>query len=321
MRPRRSGPPAPELSDHTPIHGERLVKVYRTTGGEIHAVRGIDLRVAAGTVVAVAGPSGSGKTSLVRMMAGLERPSAGSVYVTGVDLGSITPRARRELRRRTIAFVHQQPRRNLIEHLDAADHLRKALHLRSRGSSRPRPGSGVTDQPDVPGLLRSLELEHRIAHRPDQMSGGEQQRLAIACALVGQPRVVILDEPTAHLDDAAAQRVGDALAAAARRGSAVMYTSHDPRIVERAHRQLHLRFGVLAGERDPSGPSVHGDTPRLVAAIDTAGRIQLPADVSDLFPDGLVAVERRDGHVVLSAPVSTTRGTSDRDDTSAGVET
>ena len=264
-------------------HG--LVKVYRSATGETHALRGIDLELLRGVVTVVAGPSGSGKSSLLHLLAARDRPSAGRLEVLGSDLADARVGELRELRRRRIGFVAQRASGALFPHLTALEQLRQVASLR---------GAADVDV-DVDLALDGVALGHRGGHTPAASSGGEQQRLAVALALVGAPALVIADEPTAELDHANADLVLTALARAARAGSAVVVSSHDDRVVSRADRVLRLRRGVLSSETARAGSTV--------AVIDSTGRLQLPPEALDLFPSGRAELRLADGEVTLRPPV------------------
>lgn len=259
-----------------------VVRVYRSGTGEAHALRGVDVTFRAGTVTAVAGPSGSGKSSLLRMLALRDLPSAGRLTLLGRDVGALSARAVRTLRRRHVSLVEQRSSHGLFPHLTAADHVRQVAALR-----------GVADV-DVDAELGSVRLTARAAHRPPALSGGEQQRLAVALALLGAPDVVVADEPTAELDHAHADAVLDALAGVADRGSTVVLSTHDERALHVADRVLRLRHGVLSSEQLQRG--------QHLATIDTTGRVQLPPDALALFGQGRALLEVVDGAVVLRAP-------------------
>ena len=261
---------------------EDLVKVFRSATGETHALRGIGLEVHPGALTVVAGPSGSGKSSLLTMLGARDRPSAGTLTVLGSDIGAASTRDLRRLRRRRIGFVPQRSALGVFPHLRAVDQLRQVAGWR---------GAGRTDNPV--DALAAVGLEHRGDHLPLALSGGEQQRLAVALALVGRPALIVADEPTAELDHANADVVVDALLAAAAAGAAVVISSHDERIMHRADRLLRLRHGVLSSEttrRDTTG------------VIDATGRLQLPPAVLDLFPSRRVIVEIGADGVRLRAP-------------------
>jgi ABC-type lipoprotein export system ATPase subunit len=256
----------------------QVVKVYRGLTEEVQAVRGVDLVLEPGSLTAVLGPSGSGKSTLIRLLAGLDRPSAGTITHGSTVLTDLSPARVRRWRRRHVGFVHQRPRSNLVEHLTAAHHVRMA---------------GVRD---AVAELGSLGLAEQAHQRVDQLSGGEQQRLALLAAMAAGRSLLIADEPTAHLDDEHAGQVLDRLRLAAERdGTTVVYTTHDPRITEQADRLLHLDHGVLTTEHDVAAATRLG-------VIDASGRLQLPAEARTLFPSSRVLIEVEDGRVVLHPP-------------------
>jgi len=208
-------------------------KVYLTADEEVDALSGVDMDFPRATVSAIVGPSGSGKSSLLRILACVDRPTTGSVRIAGTEVGGLGARGRRALRRSTVAYVFQNPMDNLVEYLDAAAQVRLAGRLRG---TRP-------DRNEVDRLLCLLGLDHRCDHRPAQLSGGEQQRLAFACAVVGRPAIVVADEPTAELDSASADRVLAAVRDLTGEGVAFILSSHDPRVTAAADHLLRLDHG------------------------------------------------------------------------------
>ena len=270
--------PAPS----TTVVATQLVKVYRGVTEEVQAIRGVDLVLEPGSLTAVLGPSGSGKSTLIRLLAGLDRPSAGSITHGSTVLTDLSVPRLRRWRHRNVAFVHQRPRSNLVEHLTAADHLRMA--------------GGPRDRKGVDELLGSLGLAAQARHRVDQLSGGEQQRQPLLAAMATGHSLLVADEPTAHLDDERAGQVLDRFREVAERaGTTVVYTTHDPRITEQADRLLHLDHGVLTTEHDVRAATRLG-------VIDASGRVQLPPEARALFPTSRVAIEVEDGRVVLHPP-------------------
>ncbi|MFC5493908.1 ABC transporter ATP-binding protein [Nocardioides caricicola] len=263
---------------------EDLVKVFRSATGETHALRGIGLEVLPGVLTVVAGPSGSGKSSLLTLLGARDRPSAGQLTVLGSDVAAASTRQLRTLRRRRIGFVPQRSSEAVFPHVRAIDQLRQV-------------GSWRGDGGDPAGALEAVGLGDRAGHLPSALSGGEQQRLAVALALVGSPQLVVADEPTAELDHANADKVMDALLATAAAGCAVVISSHDDRITHRADRLLRLRHGVVSSET--SGQQA------TAAVIDSTGRLQLPPAVLDLFPSRRVVVETVGDEVRLRRPEET----------------
>jgi putative ABC transport system ATP-binding protein len=258
-----------------------LVKIYRTATGEVHALKGVDAAFPAAAVSAVVGPSGSGKSSLLRILAGLDRPSAGQVRIGDVRLSGLSLTRLRRLRRRLLGYVFQRPGDNLIPYLTVAEHLRLAARLRGAGDA------------DGAELLELLGLADRRRHLPRQLSGGEQQRLAFARAVVGDPPLVVADEPTAELDRASGAALLEAVAALAARGTGLVLATHDPAVVRLAERTLFLRHGAMEAEatRDEA-----------LSVIDEAGRVQLPPEALQLFPGRRARIGVEQGRVWVEPP-------------------
>lgn len=271
---------------------ERLTQVYRAATSETHALRGVEARFEPGTVCSVTGPSGSGKSSLLALLALRERPSAGEVWVLDRPAGRLGSGALRALRRRHVAYVAQRPTHSLFGHLAALDNVLASAAARG------------ADRAEAAAVLDRLGLAGRRRARPAELSGGEQQRLAVAAAVVGGPALLVADEPTAELDDAAAALVLAEFARHARDGGCVVLATHDERASAAADRVLHLRHGVLATERTRTGTVLSGAEPAPVdsAAIDSAGRVQLPPEALALFPDGRARLVVEDDGVRLLPP-------------------
>lgn len=242
-----------------------VVKIYWTTTSEVHALKGIDAVFRPGAVTAVVGPSGSGKSSLLRILAGLDRPTAGSVRVGGRETSGLSQRELHALRRQLVGYVFQRPADNLIGYLTVREQLEHAIRVR-----RDKGGARIDE------TLERLGLQHRVNHRPHQLSGGEQQRAAFAQAVIGDPVLVVADEPTAELDRASGNALVETVEELARDGIAVVMSTHDPDVVARADRTLLLRHGAMEAEMHQR---------RSLSVIDEAGRIQLPPEALALFPD------------------------------------
>jgi ABC-type lipoprotein export system ATPase subunit len=206
---------------------------HHTAVGVVHALRHVTARFAAGRMTVVAGPSGSGKSTLLRVLAGLQVAHAGSVVVGGQDLGRQRPPGRRRLRRRSIGIVLQNPADNLIEYLPAIEQVRLAARLRG------------TDPAVAEPLLDTVGLRDRADRLPADLSGGEQQRVAFAAAVVGAPAVLIADEPTAQLDAASAHDVIDRALRLVEQGTTAIVASHDPNVIQAAHDVLWLHDGEV----------------------------------------------------------------------------
>ncbi len=262
---------------------EHLVKLYDSVAGPVQAVRGVDLEIEAGTVAAIAGPSGCGKSSLLRMVAGLDQPTAGFVRVDGVDLYRLPPRKRSRVRATVISHVHQRPSDNLLGHLTVEQQLARLVPDRSLVDRR------------VEETLDSLGLAHRRGELPGRLSGGEQQRVAVGRALVSGHRVVVADEPTSQLDRANALAVLDAFAVLAERGVAVVVATHDQRLLDRVHQVISMRDGAITSIRD-AGTSY--------AVIDRSGRLQLPPAARRAFPGrrARVSFDEEQGRLEVEQP-------------------
>ena len=210
-----------------------LGKVYRIDGVDSTALHSVSKEFPPGALTVVAGPSGSGKSSLLRILACVDRPTSGLVEIGGLSVGDARRRIRRRLRRRQIGYIFPDPIENLIEYLTAADQLRLSARLRGRR----------IEDDEVERILEQLGLAHRLGHKPRELSGGEQQRTSIACALVQHPVLVVADEPTAELDSVAAEQVLDGVRVLCDEGVAFVIASHDPRVIERADHALRLDHG------------------------------------------------------------------------------
>jgi len=209
-----------------------VVRTYSGASGEVRALDGVSAAFPPATFTVVAGPSGSGKSTLLRVVALLDRPQDGLVGFAGKNVSRASTRHRRRLRRRHIGYMFQQPADNLLEYLNADEHVRLGSKLRA--DADPRRSLEALDM---------LGLSDRTLHRPAHLSGGEQQRLAFAFAAAGSPLLLIADEPTAALDHTAGARVLEALVSLSRRGLTVVASSHDPAVVEAADRVLRIAHG------------------------------------------------------------------------------
>ncbi|QHT55626.1 ABC transporter ATP-binding protein [Cellulomonas sp. H30R-01] len=218
------------------IRGIGLTRTYGTGDAVVHALRDVDVHAAPGELVVVRGRSGSGKTSLLHVLGGLEKPSAGRVVVDGADLTALDPEQVLELRRTRIAYVFQAF--GLIPVLSAAENVEVPLRiLRTDPAERDR---------RVAEALAAVGLERHAAQRPAELSGGQQQRVAIARALVHRPAVLLADEPTGQLDSGTAAVVMDLLVDLVHgHGVAAVVTTHDPLMAERADRLVELHSGTL----------------------------------------------------------------------------
>ena len=231
-----------------------LVRIYSQGSLEVQALRGLDLSMEEGEMVALIGPSGSGKTTLLNIIGGLDRASAGSVKVFGKELTRLSPGELVEYRRNKVGHVFQTM--NLIPTLTAAENIE--LPMVALGIPRERRNSRVKELVDVVGL------GERMGHKPGELSGGEQQRVALAAALANDPPLVLADEPTGELDTANAKVVVDYLSRVNREmGKTILMVTHDPAVSRVADRILRIQDGVIirdiAPARDEAAPESYAD--------------------------------------------------------------
>ena len=279
------------------------MRTYRTPTGEVQALRDVSAELPSGVVTAVIGPSGSGKSSLLRLIAGIDRPNGGKVYVAGLEVGRASVHERRCLRRDSVAYVFQRPSANFLADLTVHEHLRLAA------------GKKPGDE-ELMAILGSLEIAHRAEHLPSELSGGEQQRAAFAQALATGARIVVADEPTAELDSASGAHVLERLRALAREGVTFIIATHDPGVIAVAGHGIHLDHGrlreaSLAPPRTREASTAHDgtilrwpqeDLPGWEDAGEPGPVLDL-RDVSKTFGQGEEAV-----HALRSVSLSAVRG-------------
>jgi putative ABC transport system ATP-binding protein len=232
-------PGSPLSVDGVMIEAVGVERTYDLGGVSVPALRGVSLSVAAGDYVALAGPSGSGKSTLMHLLGGLDRPSRGRLLIEGRDVSTLSPADMAQLRNRTIGFVFQAF--HLLARTSALDNVGLPLVYRGLGARARREKAAA--------LLGRVGLDHRLHHRPNQLSGGEQQRVAIARALVTNPSVLLADEPTGNLDSgtgASVLALLDDLNTSV--GVAVVLVTHDREVAARARRQIRMRDGLIVEE-------------------------------------------------------------------------
>jgi len=216
------------------VVAQRLRKVYRGASA-VEALRGVDLEVRSGEMVAIVGPSGCGKTTLLNCLSGLDRFDGGRVVIDGADLTAMSDHDRTAYRARNMGFVFQAF--NLLPVLTTVENTEIPLLLQGIPARAARRRAEE--------MLETLGLAHRANHRPDQLSGGEQQRVAVARALVHKPAVVWADEPTGNLDTEVTQVIVELLVRMNKDGQTIVLVTHNPQVAERARRTLRMRDGRL----------------------------------------------------------------------------
>jgi putative ABC transport system ATP-binding protein len=269
-----------------------LVKIYWTPTGEVHALKGIDARFPTAAVSAVVGPSGSGKSSLLRILAAMDRATAGSVSVGGARLDGLSGTRMRQLRRRLLGYVFQRPADNLIPYMNLTEQLMLAARL--RGMPRRRAAAQLDE------LLGALGVGDRRHHLPRQLSGGEQQRVAFARAVIGDPPLVVADEPTAELDADSGAALLTTVRALTVRGTAFVVATHDQAVVQAADRTLYLRHGAV--EAEATRPEAEARGQERLSVIDDAGRVQLPPEALKLLGGRRARIGVEGGRVWIEPP-------------------
>jgi len=254
-----------------PVRCEGLVRIFKTAEIEVVALQGLDLHVEPGEIITVVGASGSGKSTLLNILGGLDEPTAGTARVGMHDLMQMSARARTEYRRDVVGFVWQQTARNLQPYLDARRNVEFPLAI--AGHSRRQRRIKAERLLDLVGLL------DRADHRPTELSGGEQQRVAIAVALANEPQLLLADEPTGELDVATAIEVFGVLRTANEElGVTAIVVTHDPLVSQQVDRTVSIRDGRISSEivREGAGLDASRVIAREFSVLDSAGRLQLP---------------------------------------------
>jgi putative ABC transport system ATP-binding protein len=223
--------PAPPL-----IEARGLAKTYRLGQVDVQALRGVDADVGAGEYIAITGPSGSGKSTLMHILGCLDTPTAGSYRLDGEDVSSLSGKRLANVRNRKVGFVFQTF--NLMPRLTVEENV--ALPLKYRGGVQ-----RAERRTRALALLTRLGLDHRVGHRPDELSGGERQRVAIARALVGEPAILMADEPTGNLDSRAGAEVLATFAELHGAGHTIVLVTHDPGVAARAQRVIQMSDGLV----------------------------------------------------------------------------
>jgi ABC-type lipoprotein export system ATPase subunit len=248
-------------------------KVYRVGDVGVVALAGVDLDVLPGEFLAVVGPSGAGKSTILNLVGGLDRASAGVVEVEGRDLALLSDVELTRYRADRVGFVWQGTARNLVPYLSVRDNIRLPSTIRR---------THVAKHHDVDGLLELVGLTERADHTPDMLSGGEQQRVAIAAALSNTPAILLADEPTAELDTGSAERVLDAFRTVNHEfGVTIIMVTHDLVAARRAHRRVRVRDGRMLHEGIPLEPIADDGRVRLPdQAVAALGGVDLEAEVT-----------------------------------------
>jgi len=284
----------------TYIECSGLFKIYKAAELEVVALRGLELTVGGGEIIAIVGASGSGKSTLLNILAGYDAPSAGTVRVGNYDLLQMTNREVVEYRRHEVGFIWQETSRNLFPYLSALENVELPMVISGAPGSERRQRARE--------LLDVVGLAHRAYHKSAQLSGGEQQRVAIAVGLSNQPPLLLADEPTGELDDETGEEMLELLNTVNTDiGTTIIIVTHDPAIATSVGRTIAIKDGKTSTEttREVSFERKLGgdasDTEEFLL-IDTAGSVQIPREILDELSIGRrVRVDMKDGKVTLES--------------------
>jgi putative ABC transport system ATP-binding protein len=294
---------------------ENLVKIYKILDLEVVALQGLELIVERGEVMGIVGTSGSGKSTLMNILGGLDRPSAGRVTVDGQDLLNLSAEGLNRYQREKVGFVWQQTSRNLIPYLTALDNVELPMTVTWAKSKREK--REWADE-----LLHSVDLYHRRHHHLTELSGGEQQRVAIAVALANKPVLLLGDEPTGEVDSVTAQKIMDTFRLLNEKfGLTTIIVTHDPRIAEQVDRVVAIRDGktstetirqvsqleqAMVGDRlsDAEKAVKEEVTYQEYVVLDSAGRLQVPRDLLEKLNLGKRAELEMGENCIVIRPVA-----------------
>lgn len=290
------------------IQADNLVKIYKTKDIEVVALQGLDLSVETGEMMAIIGSSGSGKSTFLNMLGGLDRPSAGKLYVAGKNLFSMTEKELVGYKRSTVGFVWQNNGRNLLPYLTAHENIMMPMELNSYKERKERADM----------LLDMVGLSKKRHNRMQEMSGGEQQRIAIAIALANSPKVLLADEPTGSVDTKTSNYIFDIFQRLNKElGVTIVIVTHDVSLSKKVQRVAAIRDGKISSERilkenfaermsqaDKSVNWSEAETQDEFAILDKAGRIQLPKEMLDemKLTDNRLRLVLEGGKIILENP-------------------
>ena len=299
------------------VQAESLVKIYKTKETEVMALQGLDLTIERGELTAIIGNSGSGKSTFLNMIGGLDRPTVGSLQVCGRNLFTMTEKELVLYKRNTVGFVWQNNARNLLPYLSAVENVMLPMYLSTTRNKREK----------AMELLERVGMAHKKNSRLQMLSGGEQQRIAIAIALANSPQLLLADEPTGSVDAKTADYIFDVFTELNKEGQTILIVTHDVALSRKVRRVVAIRDGKISSERvlkekyadrlKESNIDWHTEeTQEEFAIVDKAGRVQIPAELLKEIglKDNKVSVAVKDGKVVLSRPQNV------EDDTKAGTE-
>ena len=296
---------AEQMESKSMILAEGLVKIYKTKITEVLALQGLDLQVSEGELTAIIGNSGSGKSTVLNMIGGLDRPSAGTLFVDGKNLFTMSEKELVEYKQKTVGFVWQNNGRNMLPYLSALENIMLPMQISGTSKKRER----------ALALLEMVGLPNRKNSRMNMLSGGEQQRIAIAIALANSPKLLLADEPTGSVDRKTADYIFDLFSDLNKNGQTILIVTHDMELSKKVNRVVAIRDGKISSERGlkeqyadrvrESGVSfLTEETQDEYVVLDRAGRLQIPEKLlQDLaLKDNKVKVCARGNEIIVSRP-------------------
>lgn len=288
------------------IRADNLVKIYKSKDIEVLALQGLDLAVEKGELMAIIGNSGSGKSTFLNMIGGLDRPSAGKLFVDGKNLFALSDKELVLYKRNTVGFVWQNNARNLLPYLSALENIMTPMFFSSEGKKKER----------ALELLELVGLSHRKNNKLHQLSGGEQQRIAIAIALANKPKLLLADEPTGSVDRRTADYILDVFRNLNKDTDlTIVIVTHDVDLSKKVQRVIAIKDGRTSSERilkekytlDLTNQGIvweEEETQEEYAVLDRAGRIQIPKELLDSLQlqHNKVKLEVVDGKIIIEKP-------------------
>ncbi len=306
-----------DIDDKVLIKADNLVKIYKTKETEVLALQGLDLSVEKGELTAIIGNSGSGKSTFLNMIGGLDRPSAGSLFVAGGNLFTMSEKELVRYKRNTVGFVWQNNGRNMLPFLSALENVMMPMYISSSKKKREK----------AMELLEMVGMAHKKANRMNMLSGGEQQRVAIAIALANSPQLLLADEPTGSVDTATANYIFDVFSELNRNGQTILIVTHDIALSKKVKRVVAIRDGKISSERvlkeayqdrlaETDIDWRSEDTQDEYAVLDRVGRLQLPQEMIQglKLGDNKVRVAFQDGKIVISGPETAAANTENKEE-------
>lgn len=287
------------------VQADGLVKIYKTKETEVLALQGLDLTVNTGELTALIGNSGSGKSTFLNMIGGLDRPSAGSLWVDGKNLFTMSEKELVLYKRDTVGFVWQNNGRNMLPYLTAIENIMLPMNLSSTKHKKDK----------ALELLEMVGLSHKKHSKMNMLSGGEQQRIAIAIALANSPKLLLADEPTGSVDTKTADYIFDLFTELNKNGQTILIVTHDMALSKKVKRVIAIRDGKISSERVLKEAFVDRvkesnidwraeDTQDEYVVLDKAHRLQIPMElINELgLSDNKVKLEYKDGRIIISKP-------------------